>query len=67
MIPVENLKEIITHTNQFNPKELNILLRHLDGDLFEYKTFGQQLFDIRFELLKSRINDTNIEKIEEHL
>ena len=34
---------------------------------FEYKTFEQLLFDIRFELARSRVMDTNIDKMQDHL
>jgi hypothetical protein len=42
-------------------------MRSLKEETFEYKTFEQTLFDVRFELAKSRLMDTNIDKLQEHL
>jgi hypothetical protein len=42
-------------------------MRSIKGDEFEYKTFEDLLYDVRFELAKSRIMDTNIDKLQEHL
>lgn len=42
-------------------------MRSIKGDQFEYKTFEDLLYDVRFELAKSRIMDTNIDKLQEHL
>lgn len=50
-----------------SPKEINIMMRSLKEDVVEYKNFGVMLFDVRFELAKSRIMDTNIDKMQEHL
>lgn len=49
------------------PKEINTILREVEGEFFEYRTFNVILFDIRFELAKSRLMDTNIDKLSEHL
>lgn len=43
-------------------------MRSIKGDQgFEYKSFPVVLFDVRFELAKSRIMDTNIDKLTDHL
>ena len=47
--------------NLLTPKEINIIMRNLQEENFEYKTFDQMLYDVRFELAKSRIMDTNID------
>lgn len=44
-----------------------MIMRSIKGDQFEYKTFEDLLYDVRFELAKSRIMDTNIDKLQEHL
>ena len=38
-------------------------MRSFKGDQFEYKSFETVLFDVRFELAKSRLMDTNIDKL----
>lgn len=53
--------------NLMTPKEINVLMRGLKADTVEYKNFGQMLFDVRFELARSRIMDTNQDKLQEHL
>ena len=53
--------------NLLTPKEINIIMRNLKGDTFEYKTFDKVLYDVRFELAKSRVMDTNIDKLQQHL
>ncbi len=42
-------------------------MRSLKEEMFEYNTFETLLFDVRYELAKSRIMDTNMEKLQEHL
>ena len=39
-------------------------MRNLKQDNFEYKTFDKVLFEVRYELAKSRVMDTNIEKLQ---
>ena len=57
----------MAHSNLLTPKEINIILRSIKGEHFEYRTFSTLLYDIRFELAKSRLMDTNIDKLQEHL
>ncbi|CDW82161.1 radial spoke protein 7 [Stylonychia lemnae] len=66
-IPIIELKKSMFHCNLITPKEINIIMRSLKDETFEYKLFQQTLFDVRFELAKSRIMDTNIDKLQEHL
>ena len=53
----------MSQSNLLTPKEINIIMRSLKDESYEYKTFRQTLFDVRFELAKSRIMDTNIDKL----
>lgn len=57
----------MTQSNLLTPKEINFIVRSIKGDQFEYRTFSTLLYDIRFELAKSRLMDTNIDKLQEHL
>ena len=66
-IPNIELKRAMYNCNLITPKEINIIMRSLKDEMFEYKNFQQTLFDVRFELAKSRIMDTNIDKLQEHL
>jgi hypothetical protein len=49
--------------NLLTPKEINIIMRNLKEEIFEYKNFDKVLYDVRFELAKSRVMDTNIDKL----
>ena len=42
-------------------------MRSLKESTFEYVTFPKVLFDVRFELAKSRLMDTNIDGLQKHL
>jgi hypothetical protein len=53
----------MTQSNLLTPKEINIIMRSVKSDKFEYRTFSTLLYDIRFELAKSRLMDTNIDKL----
>ena len=49
-------------------KEINIIIRNIkEGEDFEYSKFAETLYDVRFELAKSKLMDTNITKLQEHL
>ena len=63
----EHFKDLIMRINLFNPKEVNIILRHMNSETFDCKKFESELYDVRFELAKSRLTDTNIDKITDHL
>ena len=57
------LKKAIILSNLLTPKETNVLLRNIKDDQFEYSKFDILLYDVRFELAKSRVMDTNIDKL----
>ena len=42
-------------------------MRSIKEPTFEYATFPKVLFDVRFELAKSRLMDTNIDGLQKHL
>ncbi len=46
---------------------MNIIMRSLKDEMLEYKNFSSMLFDVRYELAKSRIMDTNMDKLQAHL
>ena len=66
-ITAVQLKKAMVQSNQLTPKEINVLLRNIKEDAFEYGKFDVMLYDVRFELAKSRVMDTNIDKLQEHL
>lgn len=57
----------MSKSNLFTPKEMNNILRSIRDEKYEYRDFGNLLYDVRFELAKSRLMDTNIDKLQEHL
>ena len=57
----------MTSTNLLTPKEINIIMRKMVDDIFEYDTFKELLFETRFELAKSRVMDTNNDQMADHL
>lgn len=57
----EELKRSMYTSNLLTPKEINIIMRRVKEEPFEYRNFQEILFEIRFELAKSRIMDTNID------
>ena len=66
-ISYSQLKGLLYKCNLFSPKEANLIIRQMSGDPFEYKNLEQVLYDARFELAKSRLMDTNIGGLAEHL
>jgi hypothetical protein len=44
-----------------------MILRNMKSDVFEYSTFDSLLYDVRFELARSRLMDTNLDQLGEHL
>jgi Ca2+-binding EF-hand superfamily protein len=63
-ITLFQLKKALFQCNMITPKEFNMIIRSIKTDLFEYKTFQDILYDVRYELTKSRIMDTNIGAIQ---
>lgn len=68
-ISLKDLREAMNGCAMLTPKEINVILRSFKATdtQFEYKTFEQLLFDVRFELAKSRLMDTGLDKLTEHL
>ncbi len=66
-ITSEQLRRAMIQSNLLTPKEVNVLLRNIKEDRFEYNQFASLLYDVRFELAKSRVMDTNLDKMQEHL
>ena len=56
-------------TSYLNIKEINLLLRDyvmkFGYDEIEYTNFANDLYDVRFDLARSRIMDINIKKLRE--
>ena len=44
-----------------------MILRNMKSDIFEYNTFNTLLYDVRFELARSRLMDTNLPQLGDHL
>jgi hypothetical protein len=59
----------MNHCALLTPKEVNLIMRTFKSDqtTFEYKEFGNILFDVRYELVKSRLMDTSLDKFTENL
>ena len=61
------MKEVLHGTSYLNIKEINLLLRDyvmkFGYDAIEYTNFANDLYDVRFDLARSRIMDINIKKL----
>ena len=44
-----------------------MIIRNCKSDIFDYKTFENSLYDVKFELSRSRLLDTNIDQLSDHL
>lgn len=66
-VPRAVLRKAMTTTNFFTPKEINIIMRKMSDEEFVYEGFKELLFETRYELAKSRVMDTNNDKMAEHL
>jgi predicted metal-dependent hydrolase len=64
-IPLKDFRSIIGSCAMLTPKEINVILRSFKQTetTFEYKEFPNLLFDVRFELAKSRLMDTGLDKL----
>ena len=60
-------KNIIHNCVQVTPHEANLIFRNLKTEEVEYKDFKEMLYNARFEIIKSRIMDTNIDTLDQHL
>jgi hypothetical protein len=68
-ISIKDFKVSMHSCALLTPKEINVIIRSFKtGETqFEYKLFNDLLFDVRFELARSRLMDTGLEKLSEHL
>ena len=68
-ITVTDFKEAMSSCALLTPKEVNVIVRGINPQLalFEYKNFEHILFEVRFELARSRLMDTGIDKLTAHL
>jgi calmodulin len=66
-VTIFQLKKVLKSTNLVTPKELNALVRNCQVDSYEYKNFCKDLFDVRFELAKSRISESNMNFMQKSL
>lgn len=69
LISLHKLRVAMTHCALLTPKEINLIMRTFKPDqtVFEYKDFGNILFDIRYELARSRLMDTGLDKLSDNL
>ena len=61
------IKRLLRETSLMTPKEINALIRHIKEEDFEYRMLPTLIFDVRFELARSRILETNLDKLQVHL
>ena len=68
-ISVDTLIKIFKSAkNMLTFKEIIVIIRNIkQGEEFEYAKFAETLYDVRFELAKSKLMDTNLTKMQEHL
>ena len=68
-INFDQMREVLHNTSYLNIKEINLLLRDyvmkFGYDEIEYTNFADDLYDVRFDLARSRIMDINIKKFRE--
>lgn len=66
-ITFDQMREVLHNTSYLNIKEINLLLRDyvmkFGYDEIEYGNFANDLYDVRFDLARSRIMDINIKKL----
>ena len=65
-INFDQMREVLHNTSYLNIKEINLLLRDyvmkFGYEEIAYGTFASDLYDVRFDLARSRIMDINIKK-----
>jgi Ca2+-binding EF-hand superfamily protein len=68
-ITIADFKAAMSCCALLTPKEVNVIIRGIKPEQthFEYKHFETILFEVRFELAKSRLMDTGIDKLTAHL
>jgi len=66
-ITFDQIREVLHNTSYLNIKEINLLLRDyvmkFGYDEIEYTNFANDLYEVRFDLARSRIMDINIKKL----
>ena len=66
-ITFDQIREVLHNTSYLNLKEINLLLRDyvmkFGYDEIEYTNFANDLYEVRFDLARSRIMDINIKKL----
>lgn len=67
-ITIYQLKKVLKSSNLVTPKEINALVRNCSVDEYEYGVnFKQDLFNVRFELAKSQILESNMDHVQKSL
>jgi Ca2+-binding EF-hand superfamily protein len=64
-ISIKDLRRCMQTCALLTPKEVNVIMRSFKESetMFEYKNFHIMLFDVRFELARSRLMDTGLDKL----
>jgi len=66
-VTIFQLKKVLKGTNFVTPKEINALVRDVKGEYYAYENFVQDLFNVRFELAKSRILESNVDQVQQSI
>lgn len=68
-ITFDQIREVLHNTSYLSIKEINLLLRDYvmrwGYDEIEYTNFANDLYEVRFDLARSRIMDINIKKLQD--
>ena len=68
VVTMFQLKKVLRKSNLVTPKEINALVRNCEVDEYEYSlNFKQDLFNVRFELAKSQILESNMDHIQKSI
>ena len=66
-VTLYQLKKILNKTNLITPKEVNALIRNIKTDPYEYKNLQDDLYNVRYELAKSRILENSLDFVQKTL
>lgn len=67
-VTIHQLKKAFMNVSVVTQLEMNIFLhRARKAGSFEYKNFGKELFEIRYEIARSRLLETNLTNIGEEI
>ena len=68
-IQIKHLREAMCSCALLTPKEVNLIIRSINPEqkTYEYKEFGNLLFEVRYELARSRIMDTSLDKMTDNM